>query len=523
MMHLRRTMALVLAGALTCGLLSGCTKKPGNAGNGADYAGDGKPFSQATDISITVTSSASWPYNENWKIWQYFREESGANLQVTAIPDADVVTKINLMMSSPESLTDMIYMDLKATVDNHATSGAFVSLDENMEKLPNPQAYLDSLDPEVSAEAMRQRTSGDGHIYQAPTFGTETIQNLRSWMYRKDIFEKNNIEVPTNLEEVYQAAKQLKELYPESYPVCIRQMMRQFQPMGPQWRRNFDIGPFYDFEEEKWHYGAAEPEAKEIVEYFLKLYNEGLVSPDYVTIEDKTWEEMVSTDRGFIMVDYLVRLDFFNLPNREHNPDYTWAIMAPPKANDAEGQSLLGKTNVDYRGYVVCNTGKRERMDNALKLLDWMYTDKATEALSWGKEGDTYQTVDGEREFMVENKDNGAQQEYGVATAGTFQRIDPAAFEAAYTKEQIAQGREAVKYNEINANPANWLAFSEEDEDRKTELYTTLQSYVWEQMSKFMMAQTPMSEWDSFQKGLKDLGVDELITLYTDTYNRVTG
>ena len=42
-------------------------------------------------------------------------------------------------------------------------------------------------------------------------------------------------------------------------------------------------------------------------------------------------------------------------------------------------------------------------------------------------------------------------------------------------------------------------------------------------MSKFMMAQTPMSEWDSFQKGLKDLGVDELITLYTDTYNRVTG
>ena len=87
----------------------------------------------------------------------------------------------------------------------------------------------------------------------------------------------------------------------------------------------------------------------------------------------------------------------------------------------------------------------------------------------------------------------------------------------------IAQGREAVKYNEINANPANWLAFSEEDEDRKTELYTTLQSYVWEQMSKFMMAQTPMSEWDSFQKGLKDLGVDELIALYTDTYNRVTG
>ena len=114
-------------------------------------------------------------------------------------------------------------------------------------------------------------------------------------------------------------------------------------------------------------------------------------------------------------------------------------------------------------------------------------------------------------------------QEYGVATAGTFQRIDPSAFEASYSEEQITQGHEAVKYNEVNANPVSWLAFSEEDEDRRAELYTTLQDYTWEQISKFMMAQTPMSEWDSFQKGLKDMGVDELLALYTETYSRVTG
>lgn len=519
---MKRYQRLAALGAAVCLLMgaAGCQKNS-KSNDTTDHSGDGKPFTNATDISIVISSNSSWPYNENWKVWQYFREASGANLQVTAIPNSDINTKINLMMANSSTLPDLLYMDYKATVDNHASSGAFISLDENFDNMPNLTAYLDSLGPEMRAETLRQRTSGDGHIYQAPTFGTETIQNLRTWMYRKDIFEKHNLKVPTTMDEVYQTAKKLKELYPESYPVSIREMIRQFQPMGPQWRRNLALGPFYDFEEGKWHYGAQEPEIKEIVEYFLKLYNEGLVPPDYVSVEYKSWEELVSIDRGFIMLDYLVRLDYFNLPNRQRNPDYTWAVMEPPKARNGDGQSLLAKTNVAYRGYVICNTGKKEQMDNAMKLLDWMYTDEAMDILSWGKEGETYRVVDGNREYIIGDQDNGAMQEYGVATSGTYQRIDTAAFEASYSKEQIEQGHEVVKYSEVNTNPLNWLAFSEEDEDRRIDLYQTLESYCWEHISKFLLGQTPMSEWDTFQKGLKDLGVDELLEIYTKTYDRV--
>ena len=520
-----RVLALTLAGAMALSL-SAC--KPSDKGNGDNgngspsTAGDGKLFTEPTEISIIVSSHVSWPFNENWKMWDYVEEATGAMLKVSALPSSDQETKISLMMASPDTLPDLLHTWQKKTVDDYALSGAYLSYDDHLDLLPNYQKFWDSVPEEERKELFAQRTSGDGKIYSAPSYGTQTVNNLRTWMYRKDIFEKNNLQVPTTTDELYQVAKKLKELYPESYPICFRTGLGKLEEWGPSWQPYFTQNPYYDYDDETWKVGAAQPVMKDMVEFFLKLKNEDLVPPNYITMETKSWEELMSTDRGFITLDYIVRIDFFNKPNREQNPDYTLALMAPPKPNTAQADQKLMKSNLDFYGYCVCNTGKEKNIENAFKFVDWMYTDDAVQLLSWGKEGETFHTVDGRKQFILTG-DEQPQNAYGIGTYGLYQVIETEANEAMYTVEQVEACHDVMQYLMPRSNPTMWMPISEDNDAEVQTLKQPLNDYIEEQLSKFMLGQTPMSEWDTFQKGLEDMGASRLLEIYAEEYKRVMG
>lgn len=517
---LKRFSTLTLAGCIAfsmtaCNLSGGGSGSEKGSTTGADTL-----FKEPTEMSIVIGSHASWPYDRDWKIWEYLKEATGATLNVSAVPDSDFITKITLMMASPENIPDLVHFTNKASVDKYEDSGAFVSVSDNLDKMPNYTKFLNSLSDLEREDLMAQRTSGDGQIYFPPVYGTHTVNNLRAWMYRKDIFKKHNLQVPTTMDELYQVAKKLKKLYPDSYPLCMRDGISQIDILGPQWKKYFTYRLYYDYDNKKWSYGSLEPVAKEIVEYFIKMRSEDLVPPDYTGIATKSWEELVSTDRGFMMCEYLVRLDFFNKPNRKDNPEYTWTMMKPLKGN-AQGQAKLTKSNTDFSGYVICNTGKEERINNAFKLVDWMYSDEGSELLSWGKEGETYKVENGKKKFILSEDDATALATYGVGTCGLYQRIDVAANEALYSEDQIAAGHEAIKYLEDRSNPLFWLSLNPEAKKKAEEIEEVVGPYCGETLAKFVLGQRPISEWDQFQKELKDMRVDELVKIYDDEYNRV--
>ena len=81
-----------------------------------------------------------------------------------------------------------------------------------------------------------RRKSADGKTYFPQNYGTDNRQGIRAWLYRKDIFEKHNLEVPETMDEVYEVAKELKKLYPDSYPLCMREGLRNINVIGSQWK-----------------------------------------------------------------------------------------------------------------------------------------------------------------------------------------------------------------------------------------------------------------------------------------------
>lgn len=516
----KRIIATALAGTMALSF-SACTGG-GKSGDDAksQVQQQGKLFTEPTKISITIGSHESWPYNPSWAMWKYFAEATGATFDIKAVPNTDYDTKVNLMMTSPDSLPDLLHLGNKYLVDQHAQSGAFISLTDNMDKMTNFEKFVSTLPENEAKEFISQRKSGDGKVYFAPVYGTQTVQNLRSWIYRKDVFEKNNLKVPTNLDEMFDVASKLKAIYPNSYPLCFRKGLQQIDVMGPIWKNNFSYGIYYDFTAKKWCYGATDNTMKDVIAFFHKMSDAKLVPADYLTINDKSWEELISTDRGFMMPEYLVRIDFFNNINRKTNKDYTWAVMAPPAAATAQGQPKIAKLNMDPTGYVVCNTKDDKRINNAIKLIDWMYSDEGSALLSWGKEGETYKIENGKKKFILGENET-AQSKYGVATYGLLQRTDVAAYESVYSDEQIEQGHKAYTYTEEYVNPTLWLALNEEEMQVRTELFDSINTYTIEMLSKFMLKQEPMSNWDKFQKNLKDMGLERLLGAYESAYSRI--
>ena len=65
----------------------------------ADHSGADKTFTEKTVLKYLVPSHASWPVREDWKVFEYMQEGSGATLDVMIVPMGDVSTKLPLMIS----------------------------------------------------------------------------------------------------------------------------------------------------------------------------------------------------------------------------------------------------------------------------------------------------------------------------------------------------------------------------------------------------------------------------------------
>lgn len=517
----RRILALVVTIIMLLSL-SSCVRQPAAPEKQEVSSSGGKLFDEPVTIKVALGSHPSWPYDENYKAWQYFREGTGANFDVQAIPNTEYGTKVTLMLASPDTLPDLMFCDSKKFADINGPSGALLPVDDYLDKLPNYTAFWNSIPEDERVELMNQRRSGDGKIYFPPNYGFHTIGNTRAWLYRADIFEKHNLKIPETINELYDTAMKLKELYPESYPISMREGLRNLGNMGPQWAPYFAPGLYYDFNTETWHYGIIEDTMRQMVEDMIKFHKAGVLPPDYLKINTKTWEELVFNDKGFMMPEYVVRVDFFQNPAREQNPDFTLKVMPPPKADTPTGQHKMSKQNYEMLGYVLPNTRDETRINNTMKVFDWMYSEEGRELLSWGKEGETYKVVDGKRRFILDEGET-AYAKYGFATYGLGQCIYAEANEALYSDDQSEQSRIAIGYGEKYMNPAQWLAFTDDTKNEVDDILSGIDVFTNEMLSKFLYGIEPMSKWDAFVEEVKNSGVEELLAYYSEAYKKVTG
>lgn len=495
---------------ISASMLVGCS---GTESQPTSSDASGQPKSAFTTekpkntFTMLLEVHPNWPYNKDWVVWKWIEEKTGATFNVQ-LPSGELKDTINLNVASG-NMPDITFFNPRADADKFGQQGVLANILDYKDVMPNLTAWLKKY-PDIAKASL----AADGKMYMLPNEGFGETNRV-IWMYREDIFKKHGLNPPANYDELITVGKKLKELYPNSYPFSFRSganlgilnfSTAQFGTMN---------GLFQDEKTGKVRYGPIENEYKKMIEFFQRMQKEGLIPPDWLTFNVQQWQNAVSNDQTFMILDYIGRLDLFNIPMKKTNPTFNLAFMPPPEG--VPGFNVNPYTHILETGMTF--SSKSKKIKEALQAFDWFYSEEGKELLSWGKGDEVYTTENGKKKLRPEYLDiTDVRKKTGLATNGTYTWFDYDAHLIPATQEQRNAYDLARKHDSVYHVRPQYI---ESELSNVSLLQAAVDKHRNEQITKFILGQRSMDEWDQYVSEAKKLGVDELMKITQTAYDRL--
>jgi len=515
------------SGSKNAGSGGGDTAAEGSGGNNAGGSGNADKNEGSEDTAsqwgdtgglklplVDKPTKLTWmlvsenPANDKL-IVKEIEKRTGITLDLQTYSPSTYQEKLRVTVASG-NLPDIFHGLKPAELKKIGQQGAVVAINDYADMLPNfRRLYLEE-NPWVVA------SYGDesGKLYSWPIYNMNRDVN-HGFLYRKDIFEKHGIKPWENTEEFYEALKKLKELYPNSYPYASKTKEYIFR----DWAYGWGIGgasypAYYDEDEKVWKFASITPEHKDMLDFMKKLYNEGLMDPEFLTDTPDSWTAKMTNGSSFVTWDWIGRLDLFYNQVKDQNPEYDlrYAMPIGPTGNIR----TLPKIDASW-GIAVANNKNKEA---ALKLLDYLTSPSGAALVTLGVEGETFYFDDNGKPVYPELKDvplvdiKVLEDRYGLWLEGMYLAPDHRSVYYNYTeKEQEAQDMMLEGNHFEPEDPV--LNFTDDENARIAELQLSLEKAANEFNAKYILDKSYSdAEWEAWVKNAKDLGVDEYIAIY---------
>ncbi|WP_112237974.1 extracellular solute-binding protein [Kribbella monticola] len=326
----------------------------------------------------------------------------GKKLKITWVPNAEYGDKTNVTLAS-DSIPDLMVVNEKGpSFVKAAEAGAFWDLTGKLDKYPN-------LKPADEQTAKNTTVNGK-------TYGIYRVRPLlRSGIViRKDWLAKLGLQEPKTVDDLYAVAKAFTERDPDgngkkdTYGLII-----------PKWPGGYASASPYDVIE-TW-FGAPNgwgerdgklvpgfdtPEFLTADRWLRKWVSEGLVNPDFATLDSANWNDPFVQGKGGMIIDVNVRatqlLDLF----KEKNPKDFDKVTLVGNLAQANGK----KYSYPFTGYnMVIAVSKQhirteEQLDQVLQALDKLESKEGSILLTNGIEGRNFK-ADGKYAVPINSDD----------------------------------------------------------------------------------------------------------------------
>lgn len=537
----KKTIIASLAVSMLALALAGCQESDSASSGGSAEAAGGT-------LSFSVTLPSNGVDNVDSLVGQEWLKQMEAkmgkkiDIKFNYIPSSEYDEKVKLMIAS-DDLTDFFVTPLFYDTTDMAKQGQILELSQYEKDMPNYMNYLSQV-----KNGLARVTDAQGKMYyfketSRPRFPADSgmlVQNVSS--YRYDLFKANGIAIPRTLDEFYEAAKKLKQLYPDKYPVNTR--WNDLRSLFSANHIRADI--FWDGS--KYVYGVLDDGYKDALQYANKLYSEKLLDPEYtIDTEDTLKKKALNGDNFMWMADW------FTLPGdftRTADDGKVFAISLYPD-NPKYGTAWQEVSNVntpDLGWATFCISSKAKNPEELIKFIDLQYTDDITRLVAWGVEGTTY-TIgkDGNPTFVdsIKNaKDPWVEgDKYGMRASkkhnpGLQMSVDSKAFvDFAPNDYTVFNG----KYEEVpvekspflrslpmphNDYIASWYAepavqFTTDENQQISEIMNPVRTFVTEEQAKFVSGKESFNDWPKFIDKVRKLGdIDKVLKIYNDAAQR---
>lgn len=468
---------------------------------------------------ITITAMVrDFGRDKTQYIDKLYEKYTNVHIEWEIIPFDKYPAVLDQRLASGE-LPDMFEID-RQKVDQFYDKAVFLNFKDYLEQMPNRKKWMQKI-PSIyynSADAK-------GNMYCLDSFNTRGAVPCMP-IYRKDIFEKENIKVPKTMDELYDALVALKTKYPDSVPIVNRWGANNLidnVAMLYQCRTGF----YLDNKDLVYKYGPMTENFKAAIQTLRKFYAAGLIDKEFATTSGKQFEERIISGKAFFLpAEYMCCLNTEDEGNwtgrgKEYNPDFELSPMAPPITEF--GQGLVDVQEPSNLGhYSVAVNAKSKYIDEIVKLLDDQLSDEIINLVNWGVEGETYEVINGEKRWLIDYEE---RQKKGLdSRSGMWVPIDTDCKEKGLHEKDTAFCREAnskvEQYGFYRAKTV--LSFRMEEKEKMKAITTPLYEYCNAQCLKFIVGELNMEEdWDSFLRTLTDMGYETVLEMYQKKYEEL--
>lgn len=347
-----------------------------------------KPKQVELKVEVFERSLPGYKGDDNyWTKWiqKNFGDPNNIKVKFVPVPRSEEINKLNILMASNDA-PDIVFTYNYETVYNYVKLGGLTDLTKLVDK------HGKNLKKFLGTDVL-ERGSFEGKQYLIPA--RRILTGCFGAFIRKDWLDKLGLPVPKTRDELYKTLKAFKEKDPGNVGKDrVIPLALDLNIQNVTWSSRLLIDTFVepmDFTKEHSTLLWYKPGFKEGIRFLNKMYNEGLISPDFALDKDsKILEKDTAQGRvGFLMQNY----DFpyrtspglalelkKNVPGGEFVPVDSFA--------NAKGKTR--KRMYDPTGLFIMVPKSSKRAVEAIKYLEWMSDPKVMDFLVNGEKGTNY-------------------------------------------------------------------------------------------------------------------------------------
>ena len=314
--------------------------------------------------------------------------------------------KLNMAINAADLTWDIIYLtglsggdgtfQGSASLRNgYGQDGYFINIMDHKDIMPNVMKRI-----EECGTLFNYMYDDNGDLYYIPTFtecqGGTLDAGRRGPIIDQTVFDENGIPYPTTLDELYEAARQLKEIYPSSVPIISMSSGAQYavarlDEMAFATRGTGQLG----FDGTQYVVEAISDEFRSMLHYGNKLYEQGLIAPDYAAWDGDMFTAATKNGESFIFLNMWSNImPDGTLANTSYGVDgHTYINIAYALAMNEGGWWEMRGSMKDIAAQpndsVVINASARD-VELCCKIVDYLYSEECHNLLALGIQGESW-------------------------------------------------------------------------------------------------------------------------------------
>lgn len=403
----RKVVSLMLVSAMVAGMLAGCGSDSGSSkggsstetGSAAEASSSGETADDADDKSpITFEYFNADGKNGNWDnpVAKAITEATGVTLDVSypVASQSDAKEDVALMIANDE-YPDMIYA--KGSATDLYQAGALIDMTDLIEK------YGPNIKKMYGAEMEKLKWSQDDPgIYQLSYAGVnqKTLTTGGSCQIQWAALKENDYKYPKTLDEYEKMIKSYLAAHPKTEDgldmIGITMsasdwhwMITLGNPAGLIADASPDNGQWIIDDEYNVHYKHVTDEEKEYFKWLCRMYNEGILDPNFATQTDDDYIAKVASGRVVAITDaewHYSQCEATLVADGKVDQTYV-GLPVTLREDQVEKALLYQGTTV---GWGIGITKSCEDPVRAIKFLDYLCSDEGQILYHWGIEGENY-------------------------------------------------------------------------------------------------------------------------------------